>query len=502
MNENLRVTTEAETSPAHIEGPGTLNLEHHPVIMGIEEKENLVTNLYQQPCEKDKLVSTLNEEVKLLKAKLKGFEALAYLYQQSKNECMSLKKLCIELSEYQKKCSLSGNEIHNTHVSPHVVEQNIFEAADPEEKELNSDVVGDQTENLHNPNVASVVQNEAFLLSGDEYCEKQEEPVEFKSGEFKQAVTVGSRTADDENQSSFSFLEIQSSLASSGNDFGNKNPEKTHDLEISTDVSGNNHELFGSSELSAFHRHLMNPKASKESKNFLRELLSVGMKLIGLEEQMQTEEILDRGTLSSESQNLRQMESSSTQTLDQADTTGSTHGQSIDHGTTPKVDQLTGSSSSPEQRKSSIVTENLITEVQILRQQVMTFKDDFERERRDREKVRSQYDLLKWHFDRVSADFRHLKDQLRSTEIRLEESEREKAALRHNITKTANELRKIKKGSSSTSPRTELVPQRVPTLDVRKTWPCVHCTYLNPYPRQTCEMCGQAAVHRYPLQVQ
>jgi len=42
----------------------------------------------------------------------------------------------------------------------------------------------------------------------------------------------------------------------------------------------------------------------------------------------------------------------------------------------------------------------------------MTFKDDFERERRDREKVRSEYDLLKWHFERVSADFRHLKDQV------------------------------------------------------------------------------------------
>lgn len=80
MDENLGVTTEVETSRVHIEGPGIgqciLNPEYHPATIVMEQLENLATNLYQQPREQEKLVETLKEENRLLKAKLKGFEAL------------------------------------------------------------------------------------------------------------------------------------------------------------------------------------------------------------------------------------------------------------------------------------------------------------------------------------------------------------------------------------------------------------------------------------------
>lgn len=169
------------------------------------------------------------------------------MYQLSKNECMSLRRLCDELreekEEHRKKCPLTDDELHNTHVSPRAIELSISEATDPfgilrEEKKLSLEAVGDKTANLHDRSVTAVVLNEASLLLGDEYCGQPE--VDLKSGEFKQSVTVSNRTADDENQSSFSFIEMQSTLASSGDDvFGNNKHEKTHDFDISSDVSGN-----------------------------------------------------------------------------------------------------------------------------------------------------------------------------------------------------------------------------------------------------------------------
>lgn len=236
-------------------------------------------------------------------------------------------------------------------------------------------------------------------------------------------------------------------------------------------------------ELNAFERFLKDVNSSNESKDLLMELLMVGMKIISLESHLyedEDKEYHSSGAKVSAHQLCEQLTSclkpglsAEVSTLDEATQTGD-----VERKVAPKANTFT----------RQLLPDDVgcfLNEIQILQSQALTFKDDFERERKDLEKIRSKYETMKKHYNKLTAEYSMHKVQLR--DLQLGQARRKEAAMKQRVNMAAAKL-------SAFQPSIGLCHLK-PNPSSPPKWMCMRCTFMNCNAGKTCEMCGLDRSH-------
>lgn len=453
----------------------------------LQLQDNLLVPLNLPSLKRDELVDSLRNEVKLLKGRLKGFESLASLYKQSKLLNSQLQKECEEqrilLEQHQTNGPSQLLSTENPAVISHgerdVTRNDLSMNSDAssEKADKHSDSfeivdvpVSDQNKTSSPVEIPRPLRNET-----SENSIRQNE-------EFDKTEEADDRVERTNSEDSLKFPAI--SLVNS-----ESSGEGCCIMESERQClkrNENNSELFEIMELRAFWRHLKDSRASSESKSFLMELLAVGMKVVNLDRQISNEEEENHDSVSQlgASRLRRQIacfskpdasvqvltEDESTQTQSVASNTG----LNVERKSSAQVGGLPIQMSSSDARYFA-------NEVQILQAQVMTFKDDFEQERRDREKMRSKYDSLKKHFDRLTAEHIDLKQKNRLREVQHKAAKKETVALGH--------CAAAQKPNTFQPSSNLLLPNSRTRLSSPK-WTCKRCTFENHHVRNICDMCS------------
>jgi len=147
------------------------------------------------------------------------------------------------------------------------------------------------------------------------------------------------------------------------------------------------------------------------------------------------------------------------------------------------------------------------SEVQLLKQQVMIYKDDFDNERRDRERAQAEKATLSERLNEITTELRVTKDQVRQKQLEVGRMSDEKKDYQRRLREVNQELARVQNRLTTynTNPpynpahgqtnRISYPPQQPPppydtsALSQGK-WTCRTCTYENTGLRSTCEMCG------------
>jgi predicted nuclease with TOPRIM domain len=182
-----------------------------------------------------------------------------------------------------------------------------------------------------------------------------------------------------------------------------------------------------------------------------------------------------------------------------------------------------------------VVTLDRDLELQILREQVAVFKEDFDHERQDREAARASNEVLHTQLNQIALQLETVQQKLYNTVEELKQSQKENADLRKRFQKVADDVKVAQSqvrpepvattgaamrymsttGSSSYVTAPTPVPiqpsqpaqyfypamnhQSVSHQHARVTfnteyWPCRRCTFLNDEDRPACKMCGYARI--------
>lgn len=147
----------------------------------------------------------------------------------------------------------------------------------------------------------------------------------------------------------------------------------------------------------------------------------------------------------------------------------------------------------------------LTTENALLKTQIETYNEDFEAERRDREKLNSERDTLKRFNDILRNDLDNARRQLRKYEDDITTLRIDNSTMRNRLREVTEELaakdlktqplnppidfkQKIKPASQ---PQNIITPTSSSALpDPSVEWNCLICTLKNSGRRSCCEMCG------------
>lgn len=159
----------------------------------------------------------------------------------------------------------------------------------------------------------------------------------------------------------------------------------------------------------------------------------------------------------------------------------------------------------------SETSEALATENSLLKHQIEAYKEDFEIERRDREKLIGERDVFKRYFETLRSEVDVARQQLRKYEDDIYSLRSDNNALRTKLRDVTEELSDIQdlRYSKMTPPPPAATPRDYPVktkaVDEQNTliptpstplagltgdWKCRACTFGNPAARTCCEMCG------------
>lgn len=144
-------------------------------------------------------------------------------------------------------------------------------------------------------------------------------------------------------------------------------------------------------------------------------------------------------------------------------------------------------------------------ELQMLREQVTVFQEDFEQERRDREASRATMEHLDTKFRETNLELTTTKKKLMDTLASLRTSKTENLKLKDRFQKVADDLLTLQRHAATRPvppaptgpyvypepPLYGLQPQHIYGAGARHVWSCATCTYENPAQRTSCEMCGR-----------
>lgn len=154
----------------------------------------------------------------------------------------------------------------------------------------------------------------------------------------------------------------------------------------------------------------------------------------------------------------------------------------------------------------------LATENSLLKHQIEAYKEDFEVERKDREKLIAQKDTLQRCFETLRSDLDVARQQLKKYESDITLLRIDNNTLRTKLRSVTEEVEALRETRQSTTsaPKASAPPAQnrtfVPqplsqnTFALQKPspppsapsgdWECQACTFKNPAPRTFCEMCG------------
>jgi hypothetical protein len=159
----------------------------------------------------------------------------------------------------------------------------------------------------------------------------------------------------------------------------------------------------------------------------------------------------------------------------------------------------------------------LATENSLLKHQIEAYKEDFEVERKDREKLTAQKDSLQRCYDTLRSDLDVARQQVKKYENDITLLRIDNNTLRtklRSVTEEVDALREMRQ-STTLAPKASAAPASAPpqnrtlvpqplsqnTFALQKPsptpsgppsgdWECQACTFKNPAPRTFCEMCG------------
>lgn len=180
-------------------------------------------------------------------------------------------------------------------------------------------------------------------------------------------------------------------------------------------------------------------------------------------------------------------------------------------------------SSSVSPVTSSTPDRDVMLELQMLREQVSVFKEDFDQERRDREASRTTIECLDTKLRETNVELTTTKKKLMDSLASLRSTKSENLQLKDRFQKVADDLKILQRQAATRPAPAQYVPtvssyvrspSYVPTVSAYvptvsptpvytgqtqlspagRVWSCPTCTYENPAQRTSCEMCGRMKV--------
>ncbi|XP_013414924.1 TNFAIP3-interacting protein 1 [Lingula anatina] len=132
---------------------------------------------------------------------------------------------------------------------------------------------------------------------------------------------------------------------------------------------------------------------------------------------------------------------------------------------------------------SSSDVESMRNEITALLQQVAMFREDFEQERRDRERIQAEKISLEEASDR-------LKEQLTNRDQKVEDLKEEVTLKRDQVRLLERQIRDMQNIQQSGPLMAGGRSSSTGSAASQNKWPCQSCTYLNASSRTVCEVCG------------
>ena len=140
----------------------------------------------------------------------------------------------------------------------------------------------------------------------------------------------------------------------------------------------------------------------------------------------------------------------------------------------------------------------------VLKQQIITFKEDFKNERKDRESLEGLKNQFKDMHDNVKVDLKRAEQKLQMKEDSLRRMKEEEQKTNFKLSMVTHELEMLKTGSQGTVGQRQFNHQGWKVLYHQPQWECTHCTFKNHYSKTICEVCkrkGRPEYFNYPCGV-